>query len=43
MAIYFMFYNFCRIHSTFRVTPTLESGLATHAWTMEERVALLEQ
>jgi hypothetical protein len=27
-ALYFMFYNFCRIHQTLRVTPAMEQGLA---------------
>ncbi len=36
VAIYFMYYNFCRIHSTLRVTPAMEAGLARHAWSVEE-------
>jgi hypothetical protein len=26
VAIYFMHYNFCRVHQTLRVTPAMESG-----------------
>jgi hypothetical protein len=26
VAIWFMYYNFCRVHSTLRVTPAMESG-----------------
>ena len=42
LAIYFMYYNFCRVHQTLRVTPAMESGLAGHVWTIEELVSLME-
>jgi IS1 family transposase len=42
LAIYFMYYNFCRIHKTLRVTPAMEAGIANHVWTFEELVGLLE-
>lgn len=41
VAMYFMYYNFCRIHQTLRVTPAMESGLSGHVWTIEEMVGLL--
>lgn len=41
-AIYFMHYNFCRIHSTLRVTPAMESGLTDHVWSLEEVVDLIK-
>jgi len=34
-AIYFMHYNFCRIHATLRVTPAMECGLTDHVWSLE--------
>jgi hypothetical protein len=37
-----MYYNFCRIHQTLRVTPAMETGLANHAWTIEELIGLLQ-
>jgi len=40
VALHFMFYNFCRIHKTLRVTPAMQAGVADHVWTLEE-VALL--
>ena len=40
-AIYFMYYNFCRVHQTLRVTPAMEAGLADHVWSIEELVAVL--
>jgi transposase-like protein/IS1 family transposase len=36
VSLYMAWYNFCRIHSTLRVTPAMESGLADHAWTIME-------
>ena len=42
LALYFMHYNFCRIHKTLRVTPAMEAGIADHLWSLEELVALLE-
>lgn len=43
VALHFMFYNFCRVHQTLRVTPAMETGLANHVWTLEELVSLLDQ
>jgi hypothetical protein len=41
LALYFMYYNFCRVHQTLRVTPAMEAGIADHIWNVEEIVALL--
>jgi hypothetical protein len=38
LAIYFLYYNFCRVHQTLRVTPAMESGLAHTVWTIENMV-----
>jgi hypothetical protein len=43
LAIYYLYYNFCRVHQTLRVTPAMEAGLAHHVWTLSELVALLEK
>src|SRR6266704_2838874 len=42
VALYFMHYNFCRVHKTLRVTPAMEAGLADHVWDIEELTKLLE-
>jgi len=42
IALYFMFYNFCRIHKTLRVTPAMETGISDHVWGFEEIVGLLK-
>jgi IS1 family transposase len=41
-SLYFMYYNFARIHSTLRVTPAMEAEITRHVWTLEEIVGLLE-
>jgi hypothetical protein len=40
LALYFMHYNFARIHKSLRVTPTMEAGVAAHVWTLAEITAL---
>jgi IS1 family transposase len=40
IALHFMYYNFCKIHLTLRVTPAMEAGLSDHAWDVEELLAL---
>ncbi len=42
IALHFMHYNFCRIHQTLRVTPAMEAGIASHVWTLQELIALIQ-
>lgn len=42
LSIYFMHYNFARVHQTLRVTPAMEAGVSDHVWTLEEIVGLIE-
>ncbi len=41
VALHFMYYNFCKIHQTLRVTPAMEAGLTTRPWDLSDLVALL--
>lgn len=41
VALHFMFYNFCKIHQSLRVTPAMEAGLSDHVWSLEELLSLL--
>jgi IS1 family transposase len=43
IALYFLYYNFCRIHQTLRVTPAMEAGIADHVWSIDELCALLPE
>ncbi|HEY5046854.1 MAG TPA: hypothetical protein VII49_02400, partial [Rhizomicrobium sp.] len=42
MAIYFMHYNFVRIHQTLRVTPAMAAGVTSKLWEMSDMLAVLE-
>jgi len=42
LALYFMFYNFCRIHKTLKVTPAMAAGVSVKLWNMEDIVALID-
>jgi transposase-like protein/IS1 family transposase len=39
LALYFAYYNFCRIHSSIRCTPAMESGLTQHVWSLRDLLA----
>lgn len=36
LALYFLWYNFCRRHITIKTTPAVEAGLTDHEWTLTE-------
>ncbi len=39
VALHFAYYNFCRVHSSLRVTPAMEAGITDHVWTIGELLA----
>jgi hypothetical protein len=39
LALYFAYYNFCRLHSSIRVTPAMEAGITDHGWDLAELLA----
>lgn len=43
IALHFVFYNFCRIHQTLRVTPAMEAGLTQDIMSYEELVLLIDK
>lgn len=42
LALYFMFYNFVRMHKTLRMTPAMAAGVADRLWTMEDIANAIE-
>lgn len=38
--LFYMHYNFVRIHQTLRVTPAMEAGVSSHLWSIQEIIAL---
>ncbi len=41
-ALYFMYYNFVRIHKTLKMTPAMAAGIADRLWSMEDIVAVID-
>ncbi len=39
-ALWFAYYNWCRVHQTLKVTPAMESGLTDHVWTIGELIGV---
>jgi hypothetical protein len=42
VALHFVYYNFCRIHKTLRVTPAMAAGVTDRLWEVSDIVALVE-
>lgn len=42
VALHFMYYNFCRIHQTLRVTPAMEARVTDHVWGVKDLIRLLD-
>jgi IS1 family transposase len=38
VALFVMYYNFCRVHSTIKTTPAVAAGVADHVWMVKELV-----
>jgi hypothetical protein len=42
LAIYFVFYNFARVHSSLRMSPAMAAGVETRLWEIEDVVKLVD-
>ena len=42
LALYFVWYNFARIHKTIRMSPAMAAGISKTLWSMEDIVALID-
>ena len=40
-AIFFTFYNWCRIHQTLRMTPAMAAGLTTTLYEIEDLLEII--
>lgn len=40
VALFYMHYNFCRIHQTLRVTPAMEAGISQRLWSIRDLVQM---
>lgn len=43
LSIYFMHYNFVRIHQTLRVTPAMAAGVAHKLWSLEDIARIVDE
>lgn len=43
LSLYFMFYNFIRIHKSLSITPAMAAKLTDRLWTMEDIVSLIDK
>ena len=41
LALYFAYYNFCRVHSSLRITPAMEAGITTSVWTLKDLLSAI--
>jgi len=39
LSIFYMHYNFCRVHKSLRVTPAMAAGISDHVWTIGEMLS----
>ncbi len=42
LALYFAFYNFCRVHKTLRMSPAMAAGITDTLWSLEDIVAKMD-
>lgn len=42
LALYFVHYNFMRIHKSLRVTPAMAAGVADRIWSWEDIIAIMD-
>jgi IS1 family transposase len=41
VALHVAHYNFCRVHSTTRITPAMAAGVTDHVWELDELLAAI--
>ena len=42
ISLHFMYYNFCKIHQTLRVSPAMEAGVTDRLWDIKDIINLLD-
>lgn len=42
LSLYFVFYNFVRMHKTLRMSPAMAAGVSDRLWAMEDIAALID-
>jgi hypothetical protein len=39
LALYFVYYNFCKFHKSIRMTPAMAAGLTRKPWSLADLLA----
>ena len=42
LALYFAFYNFCRVHKSLRMSPAMAAGITDTLWSLDDIVAKMD-
>ena len=42
LALYFVHYNFCRIHKTLRMSPAMAAGVSDRLWSLDDVIARID-
>ncbi len=42
LALYFMHYNFCRMHKTLKMSPAMAAGVSKTLWSIEDIIARMD-
>lgn len=42
LALYFLVYNFVRIHKTLRIAPAMQAGISPKLWSMTDVANMIE-
>ena len=43
LALYFVFYNFTRIHKTLRISPAMAAGITDRLWSLDDVIAKIDE
>jgi IS1 family transposase len=43
LALYFVHYNFCRIHKTLRMSPAMAAGVSDRLWSLDDVIAKIDE
>jgi len=43
LSLYFMFYNYCKIHKSLRITPAMTTGITDHVWELTDIIDLIPE
>ena len=43
LALYFVHYNFCRIHKSLRMSPAMAAGISDRLWSLDDVVAKIDE